>query len=149
MSAFQLQWSIEGKNELSRIFGFRKDKLVNFGPAFQRTAETLKSIFTNDVFRTQGAILNERWSPLSKAYALQKAKKYPGKGTLEASGRMRNSFETEWNSGLAAVGNSAPYFKYHQSDKPRSVLPRRVMMKLGTSQKEIVIKIFHEFWQKQ
>lgn len=125
------------------------DKVRDWTPAFREAAQTLKSIFENDVFESQGAIIDEHWSPLKKGYAIQKAKKYPGKGILEATGNMRSGFMTLWRPDMAAVWNKVEYFKYHQSNQPRSSnLPRRVMMKLADSQREQVVKIFHTYFNQ-
>lgn len=125
------------------------EKVKNWTPAFQEAAITLKNVFSQDVFSSEGSIINESWSPLKQAYALQKAKKYPGKGILEATGAMRNGFMTLWRPDMAKVWNDIAYFKYHQSNKARSSnLPRRVMMKLGDDQREQVVKIFHTYFQK-
>lgn len=141
-------WTIEGEKQLSRVLLTLADGVKDWTPAFQETAITLKKIFSDDVFKTQGGVIDEHWSPLSKAYAYQKAKKYPGRGILEKTGTMRDSFMTMWRPDMAAVWNEADYFKYHQSNKPRSKLPRRVMMKLADSQRTLVVKIFHNYFER-
>ncbi len=144
---FQLQWSIEGDQQLSRVLLLAAEKVKDWTPAFKETALELKSIFSNEVFTSQGAAIDEKWSPLKKAYALRKSKAYPGKGILEATGKMRNGFLTLWRPDMAKVWNEVEYFKYHQSNQPRTKLPRRVMMKLANSQKVVVVKIFHTYFQ--
>lgn len=133
---------------MSRRLRIMADKVRDWSPAFQDTARELKNIFSNDVFQTEGGIIDEHWSPLKQAYAIQKAKKFPGKGILEATGDMRNSFMTLWRPDMAQVWNTATYFKYHQSNQPRTRLPRRVMMKLALQQREQVVKIFHYYFQR-
>lgn len=144
----QLTYTIEGETQLSRRLLLVADRVKDWTPAFQQTATTLKDIFSDAVFGTQGAIIEERWAPLSKAYAYRKQQRYPGKGLLEASGTMRNSFRSMFNSTEAAVWNEAAYFKFHQSNKPRVALPRRVMMKLANAQREQVVRIFNTYFQK-
>lgn len=146
--AFKLEWSIEGEKQLSRNLLIMAERVKDWTPAFKETGTTLKNIFQNDVFASEGGAISERWAPLSKAYAYKKAQKYPGKGILEATGAMKNSFMTLWRPDMAMVWNKANYFKYHQSNKPRSVLPRRVMIKLGDSQRTQVVKIFHSYFHK-
>jgi phage gpG-like protein len=140
---FSISWEIEGEKQLSRKLLLMASRVKDWTPAFEQTAYELKNLFSQDVFATEGAVINEHWAPLSKAYAYQKAKKYPGKGILEATGKMRNGFMTLWRPDMAAVWNEVEYFKYHQSNKPRTKLPRRVMMKLDIRQREQVVKIFH------
>lgn len=147
-SGFYIEWDIEGEKQLSRRLLLVASRVKDWTPAFKETAETLKNVFQNDVFQSEGGAIQERWSPLKKAYALQKAKKYPGKGILEATGRMRAGFQTLWRADMAQVWNKIDYFKYHQSNQPRSHLPRRVMMKLGNAQRVVVVKIFHTYFNK-
>jgi phage gpG-like protein len=140
---FYLSWTIEGEMQLSRRLVLIAGKVKDWTPAFAETAYTLKNIFSNEVFATEGGAIEEHWSPLSKGYAFQKAKKFPGKGILEATGKMRNGFMTLWRPDMAAVWNDVEYFKYHQSNQPRTKMPRRVMMKLAQEQRTQVVKIFH------
>lgn len=143
-----LSWEIEGEKQLSRNLLILSEKVKNWEPAFKDTALYLKDVFEKDVFDSQGGAIQEHWSPLKKAYALQKAKKHPGKGILEATGDMRNGFMTLWRPDMAMVWNKVEYFKYHQSNRARtSNLPRRVMMKLGQSQRVTMVKIFHNYFQ--
>lgn len=143
-----ISWSIEGEQQLSRKLLLIASRVKDWTPAFKESAYALKDVFSKDVFSTQGGIIQENWSPLKKAYAIQKAKKHPGKGILEATGDMRSGFMTLWRPDMAQVWNKVEYFKYHQSKKPRSSnLPRRVMMKLGDRQRVEVVKIFHSHFQ--
>lgn len=145
---FNLTWTIEGETQLARRLLILAEKVDDWTPAFQDTADTLKNIFSGSVFSSEGATIDERWAPLSKAYALRKMRRYPGKGLLEATGKMRNSFQSMFNSMEAAVWNSVSYFKYHQSNQPRSTMPRRVMMKLAEAQKQQLVKIFNTYFRK-
>lgn len=147
-AGFQLSFNIEGEQQLSKVLLLAADKIRDWAPAFQETAQTMQDIFSNQVFATQGAIIDEHWSPLSRGYALVKTKKYPGKGLLEATGEMKNGFLTMWRPDMAEIWNKATYFKYHQSNQPRSKMPRRVMIKLAAAQKDQIVKIFHNYFEK-
>jgi len=70
--------------------------------------------------------------------------RYPGRGILEATGRMRDSFQYESSNMWTRVFNTVNYFKYHQSRMPRTRLPRRVMMKLDNQRKQSIVQIFHK-----
>lgn len=146
---FQLSYLIEGEIQLNRNLLILSERVKDWTPAFKQTAEMLKSVFESDVFQSEGAVIEERWSPLKKGYALQKAKKHPGKSVLEATGAMRGGFMTLWRPDMAAVWNKVEYFKYHQSNQPRSSnLPRRVMIKLANAQKVEVVRIFQKHFQQ-
>jgi phage gpG-like protein len=58
---------------------------------------------------------------------------------------MQHSFKSIVASDQAVISNSAPYFKYHQSNKPRSRIPRRVMMALGQNQKQDIVRFFQSY----
>ena len=146
--AFAISWSIEGDKQLSRNLLVMANRVKDWTPAFAETAYSLKSIFSEDVFQSEGGAIEESWAPLSKAYALRKARMYPGKGILERTGDMKNGFMTLVRPDMAQVWNKVEYFKYHQSNQPRSHLPRRVMMKLAENQREMVVKIFHTYFQE-
>lgn len=146
--SFQLKWEIEGEVQLSRKLLMMSSRLKDWTPAFKQTATYLKDVYSQEVFKTQGGAIGERWSPLSKAYALQKSKKYPGKPPLVATGAMQNGFMTLWRPDMAQVWNKIEYFKYHQSNQPRTKLPRRMMMKLANAQTQQVVRIFNTYFQK-
>lgn len=145
----KLTWSIEGQVQLARRLNIVASSVKDWTPAFQEAADKLESIFSNDVFRTQGAIIGESWQPLKPKYLAQKVKQGFPADTLVKTGRLKASFFSEVHSDHATIGNRSPYFKYHQSKEPRTRIPRRIMMKLGNPQKEIVVKIFHTYWYKK
>lgn len=145
----QLSWSIEGEKQLSRrLIGIRKE-LKDWKPAFKEASGDLVNEFSGDVFSTKGASIGVRWQPLDRNYANAKAKRYPGKDILEATGKMKKAFTRRFSASSAVVWNTAAYFKYHQSNQPRSKLPRRVMMKLGNSQKEMIVRTFNTHFRKK
>jgi phage gpG-like protein len=147
MAGLTLTYTIEGQKQLSRTLLILADRVKDWSPAFRETASTLEQIFSDDVFETEGGAIEERWAALSPAYEAHKAKKYPGKGLLQATGAMRAGFTSLWRPDMAAVWNKVAYFKYHQSNAPRTKMPRRVMIKLAEAQKQIVVKIFHTYFQ--
>lgn len=145
-AGFSLSFSIEGEKQLSRRLRLTSDKVKDWEPAFKQSAEYLHDIFSDKVFASQGGVIGERWSPLSKAYAFRKNKLYPGRGILEATGTMKNGFMTLWRPDMAQVWNKVEYFKYHQSNQARSKMPRRVMMKLAQAQRTQIVKVFHTYF---
>lgn len=142
-----LSWDIEGTKELSRVLRGIGDGIKDWTPAFKEASEELAKTFANEVFRTKGAIIGEKWAPLKPSYlAAKRAAGYPA-DPLIRTGEMQRNFKTLFKPDYGQVWNATQYFQYHQSDKPRqSNLPRRVMMKLGENQKQLVVKIFHTYW---
>lgn len=149
MADFQLQWSIEGDKELSRVLTGLGAKLDDFRQPFNSSAEYLKSTFSKDVFNTQGRAIGERWKRLSPATVADKARRGYLSGPLIRTGRMRDSFASIVQTDQAVVYNTAEYFKYHQSKHGRSGrLPRRVMMALGANQKVEIVRYFQQYVQQ-
>lgn len=144
MQGFQLQWSIEGEQQLSRVLLGMESSMQDYTTPFRQSADLLKDTFAVDVFNTQGGAIGETWAALSPATIAAKARTYGQTAPLIATGNMRASFTTEVSKDMAVVSNSADYFKYHQSNQPRRHLPRRVMMKLTDSLKESIVKFFQE-----
>jgi phage gpG-like protein len=149
MAGFKLSWSIEGVTQLSRRLEGLSANTKNLTVPFRKSADTLIRTFSRDVFSTQGAAIGEKWKRLSPYTVAQKARQGYPSDTLIRTGKMRRSFTSIVASDQAVVYNTAPYFKYHQSNKPRTKIPRRVMMKLGEIQRQQVVKIFQRYLQEQ
>lgn len=146
---FQLSWSIEGEQQLARNLRGVKESMGDWTPAFRKTAKDLQAIFANDVFQTKGKAVDEDWPPLKPTYLAQKRKQGYSDEPLIKTGKMQKAFKSKFKPDSAKIWNAIQYSMYHQSNKPRSKLPRRVMMKLGNDQKELVVKIFHTHFIKK
>jgi len=146
MANLNLEWSIEGDKELSRVLTGLGAELKDLRQPFNTSADYLKSMFSKDVFSTQGRAVGERWKRLSPATVAEKARLGYMGGPLIRTGHMQNSFASIVASDQAVVYNTAPYFPYHQSNKARGPwLPRRAMMALGTNQKTQIVRYFQEY----
>lgn len=142
--SFQLQWTIEGEQQLSRkLLGLSMKSQDLSGP-FKEAADKLVRVFSRDVFTSKGAVIGEKWERLSPRTVASKARRGQSADPLVATGRMKRSFKSLVSTNQAVIYNEAEYFKYHQSKEPRKRLPRRVMMKLHDPQKEMVVRIFQQ-----
>jgi phage gpG-like protein len=140
----QLTWTIEGEQQLLRNLRGIREGMGNWQPAFAQVAKQLEKIFANDVFSTRGRTIEESWQPLKPSYLAQKRRQGYPEQPLVRTGKMQKAFQSIIKPDSAEVFNAITYFKYHQSKQPRkSTLPRRVMMKLGNQQKEMIVKVFH------
>jgi len=136
-----LSFSIEGEQQLSRRLRGITAKLDDFSVPFGRSARKLLNTFQNDVFSTKGGAVGEKWAPLSPYTLADKDRKgYGNKGPLIRTGLMKDSFTSEVDRNAFVIYNTAEYFKYHQSNKPRLKIPRRQMLKLGPLQRELIVK---------
>ena len=138
----QVQFTIDGEIQLSRVLLGVSAAVKDWTPALTKSGEDLVEVFSYDAFETEGAVYGEPWEQLSPAYAKRKEKTFPGMGILEATGLMRDSFTQMIDPTSLTIGNASEYFKYHQSNQPRTKLPRRVMMMLTQALKETVVKNF-------
>lgn len=120
-------------------------KLETLGKAMYDMKRAMREIgkqaadyYANKGFNSRGGVFGNRWAPLSSRYSARKQKFYRGKGILEASGAMRDSFVSVSTRSSATITNSAGYFKYHQSTLPRKRLPRRQMMGVNSAIKSMI-----------
>ena len=95
----------------------------------------------------------QRWPQLSdnpegKGYATWKEKHYPGAPILVRSGDLKDSMVTRGAKGNISIigktgavfGSSIPYGIYHDSDGPRTRLPRRNFSEPSDKRRNIWIK---------
>ena len=142
--SFQLNWTIEGEKQLSRVLSGLRDDIKNLQAPFSESAKKLIKVFSQDSFSTQGQVINERWARLSPYTVAQKARNGYPPDPLIRTGAMKKSFRSVVQTDSATIYNTAEYFKYHQSNQPRKKIPRRVMMKLAEEQKTMVVRIFQK-----
>lgn len=149
MAGLTISWTIEGETQLSRRLEGLVAGVRDMTTPFRQSADMLVSTFSKDVFATRGGAIGEQWQRLSPYTVAQKARHgYPA-DPLVRTGKMQGSFTSIVASDRAVIYNTAGYFKYHQSNQPRARLPRRVMMKLGETQKEQVVKVFQRYILEQ
>jgi phage gpG-like protein len=106
-----------------------QNKLKSFRPELMKTGEYLKDFYSSTVFDTEGQIYGSRWQQLSPTYASWKGKKYPGRGILFRTGRLRNSFRFTSTDTFLKLYNIAPYFAIHQTGGRN--MPKRTMLALN------------------
>lgn len=115
--------------------------MVLFDRAWNDIGTAVTAYVAGQVFASRGGVLDEGWPELDSEYALRKAKKYPGRSPLVLTGAMQKGFRHETDSHGVTIFNTQEYFAYHQSDEPRSRLPRRVMLKANDPIRNIVAQI--------
>ncbi|WP_210161261.1 phage virion morphogenesis protein [Bradyrhizobium sp. ORS 285] len=144
-----LRMELQGEVQLSRVLQGVSATVKNWRPAFEKSGEQMVDFFSEDVFDTEGAAVDDPWAALNPDYEKRKQKKYPDAGILQATGLMRDSFVSQPSAMSLIVRNTAPYFKFHQSNQPRTRLPRRVMMKLTENIREKLIKNMQAYFIEQ
>jgi len=129
----ELKVTLEGEKQLSRRLITIPNEISDFKrPLFRIGAEVRGAIDTN--FSARGALFG-RWVPRKDN------KPHP---LLEKTSAMRRNFKQNLGPDYIEIFNPTPYFKYHQSNKPRKKLPRRVMMKIDRERQQFIQKEFQE-----
>jgi phage gpG-like protein len=151
----QIQVKISGVSEEIERLTRANIALLDYSVALTAVGEELKRYYSNDVFATQGADIGARWPAL----AASTIKARSGSHTrmigasvgqpLVLTGKMKESFTAKVTPLSLTIGNSAPYFKYHQSSAPRTKLPRRQMLGINEEVKRIVQTIIAEDVKKK
>jgi hypothetical protein len=119
------------KEFLAKIKTF-KETILDFKTDFTTIGEYLVRYYSTTPFFYNGTIYGKSWAPLAASTLAYKGKKFPGKPPLIRTGLMASSFAFQSSTEILTITNGAPYFKYHQSARPRrGHLPRRVIMAIN------------------
>lgn len=148
MDTISLRFEIEGEKLIARRFEILEDTVKDWSQTFEEIGADLVKTFQMN-FQSSGALLEKPWAPLSPRTIEQKLKAgYPA-DILIRTGTMRDSFSKEFGPMYVMVNNPVTYFKYHQSNRPRTKLPRRVMIALTNNMRNEIVKRFQARLQKQ
>jgi|SRR5579885_1723024 len=126
-----LEATIEGQTELQRYLLGVETAIKDWKPALEASAKELMKSFQLN-FDARGGLFGG-WAARKKSYP------WP---LLEKTGAMRGSFYQQITPDKLVIGNRAPYFPYHQSNAPRTRLPRRVMMAIDETRAVLIVKAF-------
>ena len=129
-----LKVSLEGEAQVSRRLMIVSTGITNFESPLRSIGSELQKTF-QDNFSQEGAIFGG-WAPRKQDYP------WP---ILNKTGRMRQGFKQNLGPHELLIYNVVPYFKYHQSNKPRAHLPRRVMMKINNDNKLFIVRAFQSY----
>ncbi len=134
-------------SDVQKVIGNIDASLDAWNSAFNEVGGSLKKFYGTMPFTSQGGVYKKRWARLDTTYASRKAKKFPGKNILVASGRMSRGFQFQSSSKQVTITNKDPNFKFHQLGT--SKMPQRVMMLIDKQRKEAIAKTMGESLQKK
>lgn len=117
---FELKMSIEGEEQLSRAIGSLPSDLDKLREPFDRIGKHILRE-TDKNFRSRGSRFGSAWP------ARKDNNPWP---ILEKTGKLRQGFRKKASNRQVEIDNPVDYFRYHQSNRPRSKLPRRKMLEL-------------------
>jgi phage gpG-like protein len=134
-----IRGEIEGEVQLSQELGLSAGRIKDFSSVFHQVdEELLKAIDLN--FEERGALFTSGWQPRKPQY--RRGERVDTWPLLEKTGRMRKAFTSNISATELIIGNTASYFKYHQSNRARTKLPRRLMLAIDAARQAFVIKAF-------
>ncbi len=90
---------------------------------------TLQRDWWRRQFNTEGRFAGDGWAPLSPAYAILKARRFPGKPILQATGTMRRAADNPERSvtpHTLTLTIDDPKLQYHQEGTPN--MPARPLV---------------------
>lgn len=129
---FRFRLEIAGEVQMDRGIARFADGVTDYRPIWPVIEDDFYAQ-EKAQFRSEGAEGGEKWPELSAEYAGWKEAHYPGKPILQRTGDLvasltsgtdPNAVKKEERKTLT-LGTKIPYAIYHQSPKPRKVLPRR------------------------
>ena len=127
-------FEIEGEKQISAELGITIDHLSDFSEPMSDAADIMMQA-VEDNFDKRGGRFGG-WAPRKPTNPPQT---HP---LLEKTGDMRKGFYKESTSEYAMVGNDDFKFPYHQSNQPRSKIPRRVMLQIDARMRDEIFKAF-------
>ncbi|MCT2077509.1 phage virion morphogenesis protein [Dietzia cinnamea] len=139
-SSLSISMSLSNAVRVQKMLGELGLSLSDLKSGMEDVGTDAVKFFSNSVFASRGGAIGVTWPRLSTSYADAKAKKFPGRGVLVASGTMRKSFDSEASQMSVTISNRDPKFKYHQSSRARKRIPRRQMLGMSPQLQRRVTK---------
>lgn len=144
----QFRFEVDGEIQLRRYLDILAENISDFTVIFEKIADDFRDTMSG-VFSAEGAFEGRsRWAPLSPDYAIQKARKFPGRPILHATGKLRKSLTTESDGHICQItpttlkiGTSDEKAIFHQRGTRK--MPQREIVRLTQSQKSRWTRIIH------
>jgi phage gpG-like protein len=120
----QIEVTLLGSDQMIAALEKMDLAMNDMRPMFKETLAPLFYRFEKEAFDSEGATSGAgRWAELRPGYAMQKAKRYPGRLILDATGDLRRSLTTPNARGSrlqiteqeVSIGTDIPYAGYHMT----------------------------------
>lgn len=143
--AFRFKFEVDGAVQFDRAFLRVQERIEDLRPVWDGVEREFHAI-EREQFESEGSAgRSGKWAPLSRKYAEQKEKKYPGAQILERTGALKRSLTSETEHSTVtkekqefAIGTSLPYAKYHQRGGKH--LPQREIISFSDTQRTRLMK---------
>ena len=133
----KMEFSIEGDKQISAELGITADHLSDFSKPMKDSADAMMTA-VEDNYDQRGKRF-KGWDPRKPTTP---PSTHP---LLEKTGKMRGAMYQDSGKDFAMVANKDPKFPYHQSNQPRSKIPRRIMLMIDDRLRTEIFKIFQEY----
>lgn len=146
---FEFSFEVSGDIQVKRLFSRFGNKINDLVPALKNIRKRYYDVEKKQ-FASQGGFGSGGWEALSETYRVRKAKLYPGKGILEASGDMKRSLTVPGSYGNVDIlehdslvlGTNLDYPVYHQHGTGH--MPKRKPIELPEAEKRAWTSILHK-----
>jgi len=137
-----ISFELSGGRQVETELNITIERLRSFKPLFKKIASDFRKT-QNSLFAAEGAFEgNAAWAALSPGYKEQKAKKFPGRKILQATGKLRTSLVTKAGEGAInnitddsiEIGTSIEYAGYHQTGTGK--MPARPIFNITKNQED-------------
>lgn len=133
-----LEFTIQGEKQMSVELGIAADHLSDFSQPMRKTSVIMMNAVQEN-YDGRGSRFG-KWKPRKPTNPPQT---HP---LLEKSGKMRRSMYKESGQNHALVSNKdTKKFRVHQSNEPRSKIPRRVMLAMDDRMNTDIVKVFQAY----
>ena len=134
---------------MGRALSIITERAGNLEPVFRVIADAVRDIIADEVLSDGQGL----WAPLSPEYARQKDLKWGPQPILVASGQLLNSLTIKGAPGhvefigpdRVRIGSTIEYLKYHQSQTPRTLIPRRAPINITPEKREAWIALIGDY----
>lgn len=146
----RLTLTLEGELVIDRVLAGIEARAQNLTPAWPGVLQAFYKI-SQAVFATEGASTGAPWKPLAPSTQADRKRKgfAPAHPILQRTHTLQRAltggggaFASTGPSRLALVlaGEVSAYFKFHQSNRPRRVLPRRAPVLLTGDDRHALLR---------
>jgi hypothetical protein len=149
MVPVRLTMTLEGEAVIDRVLSGIEQRANDLRPAWPAVVQAFQAI-TAKAFTTEGASTGAPWKPLAPSTQADRQRHgfAPAHPILQRSGTLMHALTTG-EGAFASMqptsltyrlsGDPARYFKYHQSQAPRTKLPRRAPVELTADDKTALV----------
>lgn len=138
-------FEVEGKAEFDRSFNRVGEHVSDLRPVWNKIERTFHQI-ESEQFKSEGAKgRSGKWRPLTRNYAVYKAKKYPGMPVLQRSGRLYRSLTSNTGDSILiktkdefGIGTTLFYATFHQTGTKN--MPAREPISFSDAQRTTLTK---------